>query len=144
MRTVPFAVHNALFRLVDHGLAKVGPWARTIDGPATKAGGLGASPNPYVVSEFAAPDGTVAARRVQANGLTECWLRADLADLAERALAAELAENARIAAIVTSASVARDIDRAKAAGMTLEAYRLKRNHALAKIDQRRGKNSIGL
>lgn len=135
MKPVPHAVHNALFRLCDHGLAKVGAWARTIEG---------LPPNRYSISEFAAPDGTVAARKVQAHGQTECWLRADLADLAEQALADERAENARIAAAVIASSLGRDSDRAAEQGLSLEAYRLRRNHALARIDQRRGRNSVGL
>lgn len=135
MKPVPHAVHNALFRLCDHGLAKVGAWARTIEG---------LPPNRYSISEFAAPDGTVAARKVQAHGQTECWLRADLAALAEQALADEAAESARIAADVISYSLGRDEARAADAGMTVEAYRTQRNHALARIDQRRGRSSIGM
>jgi hypothetical protein len=103
---------------------------------------LPASPS---VSEFATADGTVIARRVvTASGQTECWLRADLAELAEQALAAEAAESARIAADVISYSLGRDEARAADAGLSLEAYRQKRNHALARIDQRRGRSSVGM
>lgn len=97
------------------------------------------------ISEFAAPDGTVIARKVvAAGGATECWLRADLADLAEQALHAEAAESARIAADVISYSLGRDEARAADAGMTVEQYRQTRNHTLARIDQRRGRNSVGM
>jgi hypothetical protein len=97
------------------------------------------------VAEFETPDGTVIARRVvAASGESACWLRADIADRAEAALEAERAESARIAAEVVSFSLGRDEQRAAEHGMTVEQYRAKRNFALQRIDQRRGRNSVGM
>jgi hypothetical protein len=97
------------------------------------------------VSEFATADGTVIARKVVAEGgQTECWLRADLADAAEQALAAEQAESARIAAEVISYSLGRDSDRAAEQGVSLEQYRNQRNSALQRIDLRRGRQNAGM
>jgi hypothetical protein len=92
------------------------------------------------LTEFLTPDGEVLCRKVG----DEHWLRADLAADAEQALVAEAADNARIAAAVIASSLAGDGERAAEHGMTVDQYRQKRNHALARIDQRRGRNSIGL
>jgi hypothetical protein len=92
------------------------------------------------LTEFLTEGGEVLCRKVGG----ECWLRVDLAADAERALHDEQAESARIAADVIAFSLGLDQQRAAAHGMTVEAYRQKRNHALARIDQRRGVNSRNL
>jgi hypothetical protein len=96
------------------------------------------------IFDFALPSGEVVARQVEVLGRCECWLRADLAELAEQALAAEQAESARIAAEVVSYSLGRDSDRAADAGMTVEQYRNQRNSALQRIDLRRGRQNAGM
>jgi hypothetical protein len=138
MKSVPREVHLAAHRFDIVGRAG-----------GRKVGGPGRDPrakpsHELRVVEFALPSGEVIARQVEVLDRCECWLRADLADAAEQALHAERAEYARVAAAVIASSLGRDQQRAAEAGLTVEAYRNKRNHALARIDQRRGFNSRGL
>lgn len=138
MKSVPREVHLAAHRFDIVGRAggrKVGALARD---PRAKPS------HELRIFEFALPSGEVIARQVEVIDRCECWLRADLAAAAEQALAAEQAENARIAAEVVCWSMAKDQLRAAEQGLSLEAYRLKRNHALARIDRRRGRNSVGM
>jgi hypothetical protein len=138
MKSVPREVHLAAHRfgLVGRaGGSKIGALSRD---PRAKPS------HELRIVEFALPSGEVVARQVEVLDCCECWLRADLAALAEQALAAERAENARIAAAVIASSLGHDRARAADAGMTLEAYRAKRNFALQRIDQRRGRNSVGM
>jgi hypothetical protein len=96
-------------------------------------------------SEFVTSGGEVLCRKITpVAGQPECWLRVDLADAAAEFLIREQAEDARVAAEVISWSLGRDQQRADEHGMTLEAYRQKRNAQLARIDQRRGRQNIGM
>lgn len=97
------------------------------------------------LTEFVTPGGEILCRKLTGlDGDHECWLSADLAEAAQAALHAEAAESARIAAEVIAFSLGRDSERAAEQGVSLEQYRQVRNHTLARIDQRRGKNSVGL
>lgn len=135
-REVHFAAHR-FGKVADAGGRKV--HRRPLELPS-----LSAPEREYVVSEFETPDGEVVSRQVDVRGQCECWLRADLAAAAEAALQAEAAENQRIAAAVIASSLAHDTDRAAGHNMTLTEYRTRRNHALARIDRRRGRGSIGM
>ena len=137
MKTVNGTTHCAAFRF---GLI------------AAKGGSKGLQPRvpladaPTIadISEFITRDGEVLSRRVRTSKGEEFWLRADIAAEAAAKLLAEAAEYNRIAEQVCRASLDRDIEAAKRAQMTVENYRLQRNHRLARIDQRRGRNSVGL
>jgi hypothetical protein len=93
MKAVPDDVYSAAHRfgIVSHaGGRKVRPIAAPdLEGFHT-CGGEGGR----VVSEFAA-GGEVIARRVETSTGQECWLRADLVELAEIALGHEAARTAR-------------------------------------------------
>jgi predicted Fe-S protein YdhL (DUF1289 family) len=101
-------------------------------------------PGTGTVTEFATPSGEVVARKVEALGRTECWLRSDIAAAAANSLAEEAAECARVVEEVVAWMNLRDAARAAEHGLSVEQYRSQRNHTLARIDARRGKNSVGL
>lgn len=129
---VHFAAHR-LGLVSAAGARKVGAFTREMP-----------KPDEVVTSEFALPSGEVISRRVGPLGAAECWLRDDIAAAAEQALHAEAAEAARVAREVVDWSRGRDSERAAEQGVSLEQYRQVRNHTLARIDQRRGKSSIGM
>jgi hypothetical protein len=130
VRAAAYGAAHRLGLVSGAGGRKVGAWSREVPSASDP------------VSEFATAGGEILARRVPADGT--CWLSADLAEAAEAALLAEAAEHARVAAAVVAWSLARDSERAAEHGMTVEAYRNKRNAAGHRAHQRSGKNSIGL
>lgn len=97
------------------------------------------------ITEFAIPaTGEVVARRVRAGDRNEYWLRADLDDLAAASLREEDDLHAKIADEVVRRSRADDQRRADDAGLSLGQFRTQRNFRLQRIDQKRGRSSIGM
>lgn len=138
MKTVTGHTHYAAFRF---GLIAAAGGSK---GLQPRISALKDAPTVCDISEFCTPDGDVLSRRVKTSTGEEFWLRADIAEQAANRLLAEAAEYNRIAQDVCRASLDRDTEAAREAKLTVEAYRAKRNHALAKIDQRRGRSSVGL
>lgn len=86
----------------------------------------------------------VIARKVQTSVGEVFWLRADLAELAECALAHEAQERERVIREVMEWRDRTDGENAAKRGMTLEAYRKLRNAQGHRQMMRSGVNSIGM
>jgi hypothetical protein len=95
------------------------------------------------IKEFATPGGEVIARRVTALGHTECWLRADLAEAAQKALDDEAAGYAAATAIVKDFIRYSDEQGAARNNTTVEQYRADRHRKGARWDNYRAKQRAG-
>ena len=138
MKSVSWEVYYAAHRF---GLVHAAGGAKGLQPRCTA---LKDAPTLADITEFLDAGGDVLSRKVKATTGDAHWLRADLAERAAARLLEESAESNRIAAEVCRFSLERDTEAARRAKMTLEAYRAQRNAALAKIDQRRGRNSVGI
>jgi hypothetical protein len=96
-----------------------------------------------VVLEYQA-GAEVIARKVETSSGEVFWLRADLALLAEAALAYEVAERDRIIREVCDWRDKMDAENAARRGMTVEAYRKLRNAQGHRQMMKSGVNSIGM
>jgi hypothetical protein len=95
------------------------------------------------VKEFATLDGTVIARCVQATHSRECWLRADLAELASEALVREAADYRDVIASLAEFIRSTDAQGAARNNTTVEQYRAKRHAAGARWDNYRARQRAG-
>jgi hypothetical protein len=102
-------------------------------------GGMGAGD----LLEYVLPDGEVVARKVTALGETLCWLRADLAEQANAAMAAEAADYARVTAELAEFIRSTDQQGAERHGVTVEMYRRTRHAAGAGWDRYRARQRAG-
>jgi hypothetical protein len=93
--------------------------------------------------EFADADGGVIARKVTALGESQCWLRADLAEAADAALAREAEDYARVTAELRDFIHATDRQGAARNGVSVEQYRAKRHAAGNQWDRYRAKQRAG-
>lgn len=93
--------------------------------------------------EFVTADGAVIARKVSALGETLCWLRRDLAEAADAALAREAAEHQRIIAEVGRFIRDTDEQGARRNGVTVEQYRAQRHAAGNRWDNYRAIQRAG-
>lgn len=120
---------------------KVGPYAQGDDltGFAVRGGDANTA---AVVSEFAA-GGEVIARRVTTDGQSICWLREDLAALAELALQQEAKQYRRAAEKVGEFIRHTDAAGAEREGVTIEQYRRDRLNAGARWEKYRARNRAG-
>lgn len=112
------------------------------------AGGNGRA----TVKEFATLDAVVIARSVEvpagpgagpAAGSRECWLRADLAELALEAMRFEAAEHRRVVEVVGRFIADTDAAGAERNGVTVEQYRADRHRKGARWDNYRAKQRAG-
>jgi hypothetical protein len=78
------------------------------------------------ITEFRGPTGEILSRKVEACGMVECWLRADIADDARAALAAEQDDSDRIIAEVAGFIRRTDAEGAARTGLSVDAYRARR------------------
>lgn len=88
--------------------------------------------------------GETIARKVQTSQGEVFWLRADLAELAEAALAHEVQERERVIQEVMEWRDRTDAENARKRGMTIEDYRRLRNAQGHRSMMRSGINSIGI
>lgn len=141
MRSVSYDTYRACFA---YGLIS-GLGARKVipERSADIAGyGSAIAGSPAEIEEWHAgtsPAAEVIARKVIACSSSEYWVRADLADAALLRIAEAELEVERIKRDVIAWSAARDQAAADAAGLTLEQFRLRRNHAGMERDRRAGK-----
>jgi len=99
--------------------------------------------DPACINEFVTPGGEVIARKVAACGEVQCWLRADLAEAADAALAKEAADYQRV--VTELAAFIRGTDEQGAArnGVSVEQYRTQRHNAGARWDKYRARQRAG-
>lgn len=95
------------------------------------------------ITEFRGPTGEVLSRKVEACGMTECWLRQDIADDARAALDAEQADSDRIVAEVAGWIRRTDAEGAQRTGLSVDGFRAKRLRDGMAWDRARAKNRAG-
>jgi hypothetical protein len=93
--------------------------------------------------EFVDAGGEVIARKVTALGESQCWLRADLSEAADAALAREAEDYARVTAELADFIRSTDRQGASRNGVSVEEYRRNRHAAGARWDNYRAKQRAG-